>query len=202
VELRQYPFTYRQLIPVSEEAFLGEQVTDARTTALVRTMLDLAKIAFQRRALTLVLSGFVADLCEGRLLRPHDDLDLAVDALQMDVFQRELQSQGYETRFFRSKAPEHAFTAIKGNLHVDIGGIQISTDQVCDESDPNGKFIWPISPSELIWSRNIAGIPVRFASPVIVHYFKAHSGRNAAKDYLDLTVLSKHIGIKKQRRAA
>ncbi len=156
-------------------------------------MLDLSSEAAASGKLLLVLSGFVADLCEGRVLREHRDLDTVVLEADLPFWRDALTKRGFTIGSFRSKDPQYAFPAEKEGVSIDVGGIHITDTEVWDRTTPNERYIWRIHPRELIWQREIAGTTVRFISPQIAAIFKAESGRGLEKDVGDLEMLKRYL---------
>ncbi len=180
----------RRLPPVTKADFL--KGADDHTCALVETMLAIS--AAEPKRLILVTSGFVPDLCLGHIHRPHHDLDLLIAADDVPFFRTKLEQEQWTLSQFRSKNPLNTFKATKAGQEVDIGGIAVTASEVYDETDGSGqKYIWPVQAHELIFSRQIDDIDVRFVCPKAILFFKTENTRQDERDEADRTILARFM---------
>lgn len=188
----------KSLPKISKANFLsGIKDTSDKTTDCFKWFLLASEFANKHNKTLLGQAGFAVDLAVGKLTRNHDDLDLITLEEEIEVFRSYFKDQGFKIGCLDFNDPSLTFTFEKGLVHGDMDTIKIDGEDVSDKGHKDdGRWTWPIKASELVWSRTIDGILVKFASPTLVYDFKKRQqkrDKKREKENQDFSVLEKNF---------
>ena len=192
----------KSLPEISKANFLSgiKDISD-KTKDCLKWLLLASEFANERNKMLLGQAGFAVDLAVGKLTRNHDDLDLISLEEEVENFRNYFKNQSFEIDCLDLNDPSLTFTFKKDLVHGDMDTIKIDGEDVSDKGHKDDdRWTWPIKASELIWSRAIDGILVKFASPTLVYDFKKRQqkrDKKREKENQDFTVLEKHFSYLK-----
>ena len=188
----------KSLPKTSKSDFLfGIKDVSEKTRDCFKWLLLASGFANKHNKILLGQAGFAVDLAVGKLTRNHDDLDLITLEEEIEDFRNYFINQGFKIGCLDINDPSLTFMFGKGLVHGDMDTINVDGEDVSDRGDKDDdRWTWPIKASELIWSRTIDNILVKFASPVLVYDFKKRQQRRdkkREKENQDLAVLEQYF---------